>query len=97
MAKKRAANRSTFAVGAAVKVKSGVSSPDMPDFSIEGWTGTVSEVATKKPPRKYMVEWDDATLTAMPAGYLEFCEQQQLYHRMICLGEADLEPTNNRP
>ncbi len=38
-----------------------------------------------------MVAWDDTTLDAMPAEYLEFCEQKQLYHLMICLGEAELE------
>lgn len=91
MGKKRSAGRAAFAVGTQIKVKSGVTSPDMPDFPLEGWTGTVAELATKKPPRKYMVEWDDATLDAMPTGYLEFCEQRQLYHRMICLTEDDLE------
>ncbi len=91
MAKKRTANPPAIPIGTRVQVKQGVTSPDMPDFPLEGWTGTISEVAAKKPPRKYMVEWDDATLDAMPAAYREFCEEKQLYDRMICLGENEVE------
>jgi hypothetical protein len=92
MAKKRAASSSGIAIGTFVRVKEGVTSPDMPDFPLAGWTGAIAEVAKKKPPRKYMVEWDQKTLDGMPAEYLQFCEQKQLYHLMICLAEDEIEP-----
>lgn len=80
-----------FRAGAAVRVKSGVTAPDLPDFSIDGWTGTVAEVGGKKGARKYFIEWDAATLEAMPQAYTEACEARQLYHLMICLTSADIE------
>jgi len=91
MGKKRTTKSSGIPIGTPVRVKEGVTSPDVPDFSLAGWTGAVSEVAKKKPPRKYMIEWDQSTLDAMPADYLEFCEQKQLYHLMICLEEEQIE------
>lgn len=95
MAKKRAASSSGIAIGTSVRVKEGVTSPDVPNFSLAGWTGTIAEVAKKKPPRKYMIEWDQQTLDAMSAEYLKFCEEKQLYHLMICLDEDQVESVDD--
>lgn len=80
-----------FRSGAAVRVKPGVTAPDLPEFSIEGWTGTVTEVSGRKGARRYFIEWDTATLNAMPPDYAEACEQRQLYHLMTCLSFDDIE------
>jgi hypothetical protein len=78
-------------VGTRIRVKAGVSAPDVAEVSIEGWTGMVAEIAGKKAERKYIVEWDQATIDAMPPEYLAACERMQLYHIMACLEGDDLE------
>lgn len=88
MAKKQSVGK--FAVGTKVKVKPGVASPEFADYSVSGWIGTVSELASKKPPVTYVIEWDEQTLGSMPPAYVQRCEQDGLYYRMICLPEDDL-------
>ena len=50
MAKKKAVGK--FAVGAKVRVKPGVVSPEFPDFQIAGWSGTVAEATGKESGRR---------------------------------------------
>ena len=80
-----------FSVGSQVKIKEGVSAPDLPEFTLAGWTGTVMERAGKKNARKYMIEWDQSTLDRMPPKYLKQCQEQKLYHLMVCLTGDALE------
>ena len=89
MAKKRATGG--IDEGARIRVRPGVVSPEFPDVSLAGWTGTVAETSGKPPAVKVFVEWDQTTLAGMPPSYVEQCEAQNLYHRMACLGEGDLE------
>lgn len=84
--------KTRFKAGQAVRVKEGVPSPEFPDVLLSGWSGTVEEVAAKKDPPSYLVEWDERTLASLPASYLERCEQQGLYHKMIWMDEPNLEP-----
>jgi hypothetical protein len=90
MASHQASGR--LAAGARVVVRAGVASPDFPEVSFGGWTGSIVETSGRKPNVKFFVEWDADTLTRMPADYVARCEAQQLYHRMACLGADDLEP-----
>ena len=53
MAKKPA---STLVEGTRVRARAGVSAPEFPEISIEGWTGTIFEVSGKKPATKYVIE-----------------------------------------
>lgn len=89
MAKKKAAGG--WDEGARIRVKADVASPEFPEISIAGWTGSVVEVSGKPPALKLIVEWDDPTLGAMPADYVSRCEAQQLFHRMACLNVTDVE------
>ena len=89
MAKKKSAGG--LDVGARIRVKVGVSSPEFPEVSIGGWTGAVVEVSGKPPAQKFLVEWDDATLAAMPADYVSRCEAQQLFYAMAFLGADEIE------
>lgn len=89
MAKKKAKNK--FSAGTRIRVKEGISSPEFPEISINGWTGTITEIAGKKSQPKYMIEWDEPTLEKMPPEYLEKCEQDKLYHKMACLGGEEIE------
>src|ERR1700690_3661376 len=68
MAKKKTSE--ALAVGARVRVKSGTTIPEFPDVPCGGWTGTVVEMTGKKPNSKFVIEWDDATLAAIPEPYL---------------------------
>lgn len=89
MAKKKASGG--LDEGAKVRVKSGVPSPDFPDVSFAGWTGSVAEVTGKAPAQKFIVEWDSQTIANMPADYVSRCEAQMLFHAMACLSAQDLE------
>jgi hypothetical protein len=90
MAKKRESGE--LAVGARVRVKAGTTVPEFPDVVCGGWTGTIVDTTGKKPNTKYVIEWDDATLAAMPAPYLRDCEAKGLYHRMACFENGSFEP-----
>jgi len=77
--------------GSRVRVRDGVASPEFPDVSFAGWTGTVVEVTGKPPSAKVVIEWDGETLGNMPKDYVSRCEAQQLYYQMACVGEGDVE------
>ena len=89
MAKKKA---SGGLVDSRIRVKPGVNSPEFPEISIAGWTGTVVEMTGKPPEHKVIIEWDAATMAAMPADYVTKCEAGQLYHAMASLNGDDVEP-----
>lgn len=80
-----------LAVGTRVRVNDGVAAPDIPEVSIGGWTGTVTQVSKKKSGKQFFVEWDDQTLSSMSAEYRELCEQRMLYHAMACLPEDAIQ------
>jgi hypothetical protein len=77
--------------GTRVRVRDGVMSPEFPDVSFAGWTGTVVEVTGKPPSTRVVIEWDGETLGRMPKEYVARCEAQQLYYQMACVGEGDVE------
>lgn len=91
MAKKKVLIGS-IAEGMRVRVKEGVTSPEFPEISIAGWTGTVCEVTGKASPTSCVLEWDTNTVSNMPPEYVSRCEQDGLYHLMACLSEEALVP-----
>jgi len=90
MAKKKTSDK--LAVGTRVKAKSGVTAPEFPDVPCDGWIGTVLEVSKKKAGTKYVIEWEEATVEAMPADYKQKCEEQNLYFRMAYFGRDEIDP-----
>ncbi len=76
MAKKKA---SGGLEGSRIRVKPGVNSPEFPDISLAGWTGTVVETSGKPPDQKVIIEWDAATIDSMPKDYVTKCESGKLY------------------
>lgn len=80
-----------LAIGSRVRVKGGVTSPDFPDVSFAGWTATIMELSGKKPNQKFIVEFDDAIIAAMPPDYLQRCEEQRLLYTMACLAADQIE------
>lgn len=89
MAKKKATGG--LDEGARIRVKAGVASPDFPEVSFAGWTGTVAEVTGKPPSQKFFVDWDGPTQAAMPSDYVSRCEAQMILHTMACLSADDIE------
>lgn len=89
MAKKKASGG--WEEGTRIRVKAGVASSEFPEVSIAGWSGSVVETSGKSPALKLIIEWDEATLAAMPADYVSRCEAQQLFYRMAYLDAADVE------
>ena len=80
-----------LSVGTRVVIKTGVTAPDMPEFSIEGWTGRLKQISKKKAGRQFFVEWDEATLGNMSEEFRNLCEERMLFHAMVCLPEDALE------
>lgn len=80
-----------LSVGARICVKTGVAAPDVPEVDVTGWTGTVTQIKKQQERKRCFVEWDTDTLDAMPAQYLQFCQDRMLYHLMACLDVEDLE------
>lgn len=93
MAKKKVTVGS-IAEGMRVQVREGVVSPEFPEISIAGWTGTVCEVTGKTSPTSCVLEWDSKTVANMPEEYVKRCEQDGLYHLMACLSEDALVPAS---
>ncbi len=77
--------------GSRIRVKQAVNSPEFPEISLAGWTGVVVETSGKPPELKVIVEWDAATIAAMPAEYVSQCESGQLYYAMASLSGDDIE------
>lgn len=88
MAKKKA---SGGLEGSRIRVKAGVFSPEFPEISLAGWTGSVFETTGKPPEQTAIIEWDAATLSTMPADYISRCESGQLYYMMASLRVDDIE------
>ncbi len=82
MAKKKS---NKLAAGAAVQAKAGVTLPEFPEQPIAGWTGIVTEQKGRAADLKYIIEWDDATVQAMPQSYKDHCEEHGLFFKMVCL------------
>ena len=89
MAKKKASDGLD---GSRIRVKPGVNSPEFPEISLAGWTGTVIETSGKVPEQKVIIEWDAKTIDAMPKDYISKCESGQLYYAMASLKSDDVEP-----
>lgn len=89
MAKKKTA--AGVAAGTRIRVKPGVMSPEFPEISLAGWSGSVMETSGKPPLLSYIVEWDAQTLSAMPADYRQKCEAQQLLYSLANLPETAVE------
>ncbi len=86
-----------LAAGAALRINDGVALPEFPEQSIAGWTGTVVEQRGRAADLKYIIEWDDATLGAMPQSYKDHCEEHGLFYKMVCLpaDQVDALPSSS--
>ena len=80
-----------LAIGTRVRVKEGVMSPDFADVSFAGWSATIVELSGKKPNQKFIIEFDDSVIAAMPPEYLQRCEEQRLLYTMACLTADQLD------
>ena len=90
MAKKRTSRK--LKVGTRVRVKDGTAVPEFPDVVCGGLAGVVDNLIGKsKPDPKYVIEWDDSTIEAMPPEYLSRCEESGLFYRMACFERDDLD------
>jgi len=65
--------------------------PEFPDVACDGWTGTISETIGKKSDPKYVIEWDDAIVDALPKSYIDLCEEKKFFYRMACFGRDAFE------
>jgi hypothetical protein len=81
--------------GSAVRVKPGVTLPEFAAQSIAGWTGTVRENQGRGDNLQHIIEWDDATVEAMPQSYRNHCERHSLYFKMVCLPTTHVEPDDS--
>lgn len=89
MGKKKASDK--LSLGTRIRIKAGVTIPEFPEISCEGWTGRVADLTGKKSEPKYVVEWDDSAIQGMPKSYRDACEEKGLFYRMACFERGDLE------
>ncbi len=85
-----------FAVGDAVRVRSGVTDPDFPDIPLGGWAGKITEVEDGDPPL-YLIRWGQETQKYMHPVYRKRCERDGLDHEEMRLGEDELEADAGGP
>ncbi len=91
MAKKKSARTKNLSPGQAIRIKPGTTAPEFPEVSCAGWTGVVTELIGKKSDPQYVVEWDEATLQAMPQSYKDQCEERNLTYSFSCFSLSDIE------
>ena len=89
MGKKKVSD--ALAPGMKIRVKPGVTIPEFPEVECGGWTGSIVELTGKKADPKYVIEWDESVIAAMPKSYVEQCEKNQIYYRMACFERENLE------
>jgi len=82
-------------VGTRIRVKDGVTAPEIPDICCEGWVGNIIELLGKKSQVKYIIEWDNSTIDEMPAAYIDRCEEQGLYFKMSCFEGDEIEAVDD--
>lgn len=62
MAKTKRRATTKFAVGTEVRVKTGVTLPDLPGIPLGNWAGTISEVFADQTPVTCEIKWNRQTL-----------------------------------
>jgi hypothetical protein len=85
-----------FAVGDAVRVRSGVTDPDFPDIPLGGWAGRITEVEESEPPL-CLIRWSQETLKQMHPVYRKRCDRDGLGVEEMWLGQDDLETDTGGP
>ena len=80
-----------FALGTDVRVKTGVTLPDLPDIPMGNWAGTVSEVFADQTPIAYEIKWNRRTLDEMPSLYRKRSERDGYEWDRVWLKEDELE------
>jgi len=93
MAKKKTSR--ALPVGAQVKIKAEVALPEFPQFLCAGWTGKVIDTLGKKSDPRYVIEWDETIIDAMPSEYVTQCEAQNLFYRYVCLTRDEIMPVED--
>jgi len=64
-----------FSAGSRVRVRTGVTDPDLPDLPLGDWTGTVAQVEMGNL-TAYLVRWTRKTLRTVPPALREYCEKE---------------------
>ena len=91
MSKTKSIASAKFLVGTEVRVKTGVTLPDLPDIPLGDWAGTVSEIFADQTPPTYEIKWNQRTLDDMPSIYRNRCERDGYEWNTVWLSEDDLE------
>ena len=92
----KAKSRPMFSAGDAVRVKPGVTDPDIPDIPFGGWAGAISEVEDDDP-RSYLIALNERTLKSIHPIYRKRCERDGLEAEQVWMLEEDLEPDDGEP
>jgi hypothetical protein len=83
-----------FSTGTQVRVKQGITDPDLPDIPLGGWSGTILDFDDKSTPLAYRIEWDHRTLDQMHPTYRQRCERDGLDLETMWLHEDEIEPAS---
>lgn len=66
--------------------------PEYDSLSIAGWVGMVLEARGRGDGLKYIIEWNEETISQIPAEYAAEAETRQIATDMACLPADAVEP-----
>lgn len=89
-------NEQFLPIHSRIRVKTGVTFPDVPEQEISGWEGTILKVVPTGEEPAYLVEWSQEVTETMSDEFLQFCSQRQLHYRMAFLSASEVERRNER-
>jgi hypothetical protein len=91
MSKTKSRVAAKFSEGTEIRVKAGVTLPDLSDIPLGNWAGTISEICVDQNPITYEIKWNQRTLDNMPSIYRKRCERDGYEWDTVWLNEDDLE------
>ncbi|MEZ6047025.1 MAG: hypothetical protein R3C11_15875 [Planctomycetaceae bacterium] len=77
--------------GTRIRIKEGTPLPEFPEIVCGGWTGEIMEQIGKKTSPRFVLQWDEQTVSQFDDDFIAQCESKNLYHLMACFEAEDLE------
>lgn len=81
---------SKLSAGTVIRINDGVAIPECAEVIAGGWTGMIVEAKGRGADLKYIIQWDQSTLDAMPPEYIQHCESTGLFHEMACFNASEV-------
>lgn len=84
-------SQQSLPVNSRIRVRAGVTFPEVPEQEISGWEGTILRVVSTDGETFYLVEWSPEVTEMMSDELLQICRQRQLHHQMAFVSACHVE------